>query len=62
MFQFHILFAPYGSGQLSSDGVTIKMPYGVDVLLHWPAFTLDIFLLGLLKLNLMLLLYQLRQA
>ena len=24
-------------GQPSSDGVTIKMPYGVDVL-HWPAF------------------------
>ena len=21
----------------SSDGITIKIPYGVDVLLHWPA-------------------------
>ena len=24
-------------GYPSSDGVTIKIPYGVDVLLHWPA-------------------------
>ena len=23
-------------GHPSSDGVTMKLPYGVDVLLHWP--------------------------
>ena len=40
----------------SSDGVTIKMPYGVDVL-HRPAS-----LLCSLKLSLPLLLYQLRLA
>ena len=40
---------------LSSDGVTIKIPYEVDVLLQ-------LFLLGWLKLNLTLLLDQLRLA
>ena len=44
-------------GHPSSDGVTIKMPYGVDVL-HRP----HLFLLGWLKLNLSLLLDQLRLA
>ena len=24
-------------GHPSSDGITIKIPYGLDVLLHWPA-------------------------
>ena len=24
-------------GHPSNDGITIKIPYGVDVLLHWPA-------------------------
>ena len=33
----------------SSDGVKIKIPYGVDVSLHQPA-SLNLFLLGLLKL------------
>ena len=41
-------------GYPSSDGVTIKMPYGVDVL--------HVFLLDWLKLNLALLLDQLRLA
>ena len=45
-------------GHPSGDGVMIKMPYGVDVL-HRPASHL---LLGWLKLNLALLLDQLRLA
>ena len=45
----------------SSDGVMIKMPYGADVL-HWPASHPHLFLLGWLKLNLALLLDQLRLA
>ena len=47
-------------GHLSSDGVTIKMRYGVDVL-HQPA-SHSLFLLGWVKLNLALLLDQLRMA
>ena len=46
-------------GHASSDGVTIKMPYGVD-LLHRPPSHPYLFLL--LKLNLGLLLDQLRLA
>ena len=49
-------------GNPSSDGVMLKMPYGVDVL-HWPALhPIFSFLLGWLKLNLALLLDQLRLA
>ena len=44
-------------GHPSSDAVTIKMLYGVDIL-HRP----HLFLLGKLKLNLTLLLDQLRLA
>ena len=47
-------------GNPCSDGVTIKMHYGVDVLhcqLHTPSFPI-----GLVKLNLALLLDQLRLA
>ena len=47
-------------GHHSSDSVTIKIPYGVDVLLHRPASHL--FRLGWLKLNRILLLDQLRPA
>ena len=47
-------------GYPSSDGITIKIPYEVDVLLHQPA-SHPIFLLGWLKLNLILLLVQLRR-
>ena len=49
-------------GDPSSDGVMVKMPYGVDVL-HQPA-SKPIYwvLLGWLKLNLALLLDQLRLA
>ena len=46
-------------GNPSSDGIRIKMPYGVDVL-HRPAFHPIFFLLGWLKLNLALLFDQLR--
>ena len=50
-------------GDPSSDGFMIKIPYGVDVLhqltLH---FTHHLFLLGWLKLNVALLLDQLRPA
>ena len=46
-------------GHPSSDVVAIKMPYGVDIL-HQSASHL--FLLGWLKLNLILLLDQLRLA
>ena len=49
------------AGHHSSDGITVKIPYGVDVLLHQPALH-SIFLLGWLKLNLILLLDQLRLA
>ena len=45
----------------SSDGATIKMPYRVDVL-HQPALHPHLFLLGCLKLNMVLLLDQLRLA
>ena len=45
----------------SSDGVMIKMPYGVDVL-HRPALHPHVFRLGWLKLNLALMLDQLRLA
>ena len=45
----------------SSDGVRIKIPYRVDVLLHQPALH-PTFLLGWLKLNLTLLLDQLGLA
>ena len=49
-------------GHPFSDGVTIEMPYGVDVL-HQPALHAPhLFLLGCLKLNLALLLDQLRLA
>ena len=49
-------------GHPSSDGVTINMPYGVDVL-HRPAlYPIFSLLLGWLKLNLALLLDQLRLA
>ena len=44
-------------GHPPSDGVTVKMPHGV-----WTSFTPHLFLLGWLKLNLALLLDQLRQA
>ena len=49
-------------GRPSSDGNTIKIPYDVDVLLHRPASHPNLFLLGWLKLNLILLLDQLRLA
>ena len=49
-------------GHPSSDGITIKIPFGVDVLLHQPALHHQLFLLGWLKLNLILLLDQLRLA
>ena len=49
------------AGNPSSDGVTIKMPDGVDVL-HRPASAPHLFLLGWLKLNVALLLDQLRLA
>ena len=48
-------------GHPSSDGTTIKMPYGVDVL-HRPASHPHLFLLGWLKLNLAFLLDPLRLA
>ena len=48
-------------GHPSSDGITIKMPYGVDVL-HRPALHPHLFRLGWLKLNLALMLDQLRLA
>ena len=48
-------------GQPFSDGVTIKMPYVVDVL-YRPVSHPDLFLLGWLKVNLDLLLDQLRLA
>ena len=44
-------------GHSPSDGITIKIPYVVDFLLNRPAL-----LLGWLKLNLILLLDQLRLA
>ena len=47
-------------GHPSSDGVTIKIPYWVDVLLHQPALHPHLFLLGWLQLNLILLLDHLR--
>ena len=46
-------------GQLSSDGVTIKIPSGIDVLLRRPAWH-HIFLIGLLKTESLSLLDQLR--
>ena len=49
-------------GHPSSGGITIKIPRGVDVLLHRPASHPHLFLLGWLKLNLTLLLDQLRLA
>ena len=39
-------------GHPSSDGVTIKLPHGVDVSLHQSAWHPILFLLGWLKLNL----------
>ena len=48
-------------GHPSSDGITIKMPYGVDVL-HQPDSHPIFSELGWLKLNLALLLDQLRLA
>ena len=47
-------------GDPSSDGVMIKVPYGVDVLHRCFTFAPHLFLLGWLKLNLALLLDQLR--
>ena len=29
-------------GHLFSDGITIKIPYGVYVLLHWPSFPIGL--------------------
>ena len=49
-------------GHTSSDGITIKIPYRVDVLLHRPATHPHLFLLGWLKLTLILLLHQFRLA
>ena len=50
-------------GHPSSDGTTIKLPYGVDVLLYRStSLTHHLFLLGWLKLNLILLLDQLKLA
>ena len=49
-------------GHNSNDGVTIKMPYGVDVGFTSTSFTHHLFLLGWLKLNWGLLLDQLRLA
>ena len=48
-------------GDPYSDGVTIKMPYGVDVF-TLTSFAPHLFLLDWLKLNLALLLDQLRLA
>ena len=48
-------------GHPSSDGIMIKMPYGVDVL-HQPALHPIFSYLGWLKLNLALLLDPLRLA
>ena len=50
-------------GHPSSDGTTIKLPYGVDVLLYRStSLAHHLFLLGWLKLNLILLLDQLKLA
>ena len=48
-------------GHPSSDGVTMKIPYKLDVLLHQPA-SHPIFRIGWLKLNSTLSLDQLRLA
>ena len=66
---FHILLhGQYGKGSSlafvgipSIDGVTIKMPYEVDVFTS-TSFTAHLFLLGWLKLNPALILVQLRLA
>ena len=49
-------------GHPFSDGVTIKIPYGVDILLHPSASHPNFSCMGYLKLNLILLLDQLRLA
>ena len=49
-------------GHPSSDGTTIKIPFGVDVFITLTSFTPHLFLFGCLKLNLILLLDQLRLA
>ena len=49
-------------GHPSSDGIRIKILYGIDVLLRRPASHPHLFLLDSLKLNLTLLLDQLRLA
>ena len=46
----------------SNDGVKIKIPFGVDVLLYQPASQPIFSYFGRLKLNLILLLPQLRLA
>ena len=48
-------------GHPSSDCVTMKMPYGIDVL-HEPSLAPHLFILGWSELNLPLLLDQLRLA
>ena len=49
-------------GHPSSDGVIIKIPYVVDVLLHRPDLAPHLFLLSWLKLCLIVSLDQLRLA
>ena len=67
-FSSEVSFTSWGEGASlalvghpSSDGVTIEIPYGVDVLLYKTSLTPHLLLLGWLKLNLILLLNQIDQ-